>query len=150
MSRQSCSKDVPQIICKILYIPIASILIGIAIVFSLLILKLFIDLILHAVSDSFNVHYILEQAFQILLLIEVTASIKIYFTHNHHFPLRYLFYIGITDLIRYLIVNRSDPNKVLMITIGLLILTAALTLLEIKNNYIRKRFKLDGENYLEL
>jgi len=50
-------------------------------------------------------------------------------------------YIGITDLVRYTIINHQNPYDVLLNTIAIIILIAALAILEMKGHFINKQFK---------
>ncbi|MBU2524687.1 phosphate-starvation-inducible PsiE family protein [Patescibacteria group bacterium] len=139
-----------RLIAKALHIPTTIILVGIATVFSILIFQNFYLMAIAAFTAQVSLHTILEKSFELILFIEVIASIKIYFLQNYHFPLRFFLYIGITDLIRHIIINRDNATDVLLITIGLLVLVAALSLLEYKNHYLAKHSKNSEEEHFEL
>jgi protein PsiE len=88
--------------------------------------------------DDLGFHGALEQIFLILLLVEVVAAIKLYFVNNHHFPLRFIFYIGITDLIRRLIISWDTAGEVMEYSLGILILVVVLSIWELKSFFLEK------------
>ena len=112
---------------------------AIGVLFSMMIVKLLIEIFTEGLPWNSNPDLILEKTFLIFLFIEIIAAIKIYFTRNFHFPLRFFFYIGMTDLIRKIIISLDQPDKALTLTIALLIITIAFSLLEIKSKYLHKK-----------
>ncbi len=98
----------------------------------------FTDLIVHIISEGFNYQYSLEKIFKIFLFVELIAAIKLYFQNNYHFPLRFLIYIGITDVIRRMIISIDDATQVLLYSCAIVVLLLALLILEKKGKYINK------------
>ncbi|MBD3330924.1 phosphate-starvation-inducible protein PsiE [Candidatus Peregrinibacteria bacterium] len=143
-------KKLKTCIEKILHIPTAGILFLIAVFFSVLIIQIFAAVVIDYVSNGFEMQHFLERIFLIFLFIEVVASIKIYFAEGYHFPLRFFVYIGITDLVRYTIINHEDPRNVLLNTISIFILILALAVLELKNSYLKKTSTVKTENDFDL
>ncbi len=138
-------------IIKILHIPTSAILLTIAGFFIYLTFKLFFFTVLEFFNgEMISSHEILENIFLIFLYIEIIASIKIYFEENFHFPLKFFFYIGMTDIIRSMIIFKEDPKLVLSYTLALLILVIALSILEVKNFYLFKKRGKEDENNFEL
>ncbi|HGN9134220.1 TPA: phosphate-starvation-inducible protein PsiE [Providencia stuartii] len=60
------------------------------------------------------------------LYFEFIALITKYFLSGYHFPLRYFIYIGITAVIRLIIVDHSDPLTTLLHSAAILVLVVAL------------------------
>ncbi|MDR1229684.1 MAG: phosphate-starvation-inducible protein PsiE [Azoarcus sp.] len=70
------------------------------------------------------------------LYFEFIALIGKYFESRFHFPLRYFIYIGITAVIRLIIVDHSNPAATLVYSLALLVLLASLY---IANTHLLKR-----------
>lgn len=62
------------------------------------------------------------------LYFEFIALIVKYFQSGYHFPLRYFIYIGITAVIRLIIVDHDDPFSTLVYSGAILLLVVALYL----------------------
>ncbi|KGT87609.1 phosphate-starvation-inducible protein PsiE [Erwinia typographi] len=62
------------------------------------------------------------------LYFEFIALIVKYFQSGYHFPLRYFVYIGITAIIRLIIVDHKNPLDTLAYSIAILILVITLWL----------------------
>lgn len=84
-------------------------------------------------SDSFYDKFI-EELILFFLYFEFLALIMKYFKHNFHFPLRYFLYIGITAIIRLIIVDHDSAGQTLMWSGAILILVISLA---ITNKYIK-------------
>ena len=67
---------------------------------------------------------------------EIVALIVKYFKNNYHFPLRYFIYIGITAIVRLIIVQHDNPYSVLIWSGAILLLVISLAIAEkfIKKN----------------
>ena len=65
-----------------------------------------------------------------ILVFEFVALIVKYFKNNYHFPLRYFIYIGITAIIRLIIVQHDDPKSVLIWAAAILLLVISLAIAE--------------------
>jgi protein PsiE len=61
------------------------------------------------VSDGGDFHSFLEKVLVFFLYFEFISMIIKYFKEHYHFPLRYFLYIGITAVIRLIIVDHNDP-----------------------------------------
>ncbi|WP_380182730.1 phosphate-starvation-inducible protein PsiE [Kalamiella sp. sgz302252] len=62
------------------------------------------------------------------LYFEFIALIVKYFQSGYHFPLRYFVYIGITAIIRLIIVDHKNPFDTLAYSVAILILVVTLWL----------------------
>jgi protein PsiE len=136
-------------VVEILHIPTTGMLICIALFFAVLIFKNFYITVLLVLHEEPHPKEIIENVFIIFLQIEIIAAIKIYFDQNFHFPLKFFLYIGITDIIRQIIIQLDDAKSVLMFSIALVIAVLALTILELKNNWIQ-RHKTEEDEHFEL
>ncbi|RFU67653.1 phosphate-starvation-inducible protein PsiE [Peribacillus saganii] len=68
-------------------------------------------------------HYeLLERILIFFLYFEFIAMIVKYFQEDYHFPIRYFLYIGITAMIRLIIVYHNNPVNTLLYTLAILIL----------------------------
>ena len=75
-----------------------------------------------------NYKIIVEEIILFFLYFEFLALIVKYFKNDYHFPLRYFIYIGITAVIRLIIVDHSDPRNVLMWGATILLLSCSLAI----------------------
>ena len=64
--------------------------------------------------------------FLTIQLSSLSVLIFKYFRSNYHFPLRYFIYIGITALIRLIIVSHEEPMETLLYAGAILVLVIAL------------------------
>lgn len=80
----------------------------------------FVSLIM--LNDGSDFHAFLERVLIFFLYFEFIAMIVKYFKENYHFPLRYFLYIGITAVIRLIIVDHKDATNTLYYSIIVLIL----------------------------
>lgn len=62
------------------------------------------------------------------LYFEFLALIVQYFKYNYHFPLRYFLYIGITAMVRLIIVDHSNAVHTLLFALAILVMIVALYL----------------------
>ncbi|RBW67431.1 phosphate-starvation-inducible protein PsiE [Bacillus taeanensis] len=65
-------------------------------------------------SEVKEFQYFLEKILVFFLYFEFITMIVKYFRENYHFPLRYFLYIGITAMIRLIIVDHHDPMNTLL------------------------------------
>lgn len=72
----------------------------------------------------------IEEILVFFLYFEFVALIVKYFKNNYHFPLRYFIYIGITAIIRLIIVQHDDPYNVLIWSGAILLLVISLAIAE--------------------
>ena len=78
----------------------------------------------------------IEEILVFFLYFEFVALIVKYFKNNYHFPLRYFIYIGITAIVRLIIVQHYNPYSVLIWSGAILLLVISLAIAEkfIKKN----------------
>lgn len=78
----------------------------------------------------------IEEIVVFFLYFEFVALIVKYFRNNYHFPLRYFIYIGITAIVRLIIVQHDNPYSVLIWSGAILLLVISLAIAEkfIKKN----------------
>lgn len=76
-------------------------------------------------SEKFQV---VEHIVIFFLYFEFLALIVKYFKSNYHFPLRYFLYIGITAMVRLIIVDHSNAMHTLLFSLSILVMIIALYL----------------------
>ncbi|AHG74271.1 phosphate-starvation-inducible protein PsiE [Mannheimia bovis] len=76
-------------------------------------------------SEKFQV---VEHIVIFFLYFEFLALIVKYFKSNYHFPLRYFLYIGITAMVRLIIVDHSNAMHTLLFSLSILVMIVALYL----------------------
>ena len=111
--------SVPRILQIILNVS----LVVLAVILSLLLIKeliIFFQLLMQTGSNDYKVF--LEGILNFFLYFEFIAMIVKYFEEQYHFPLRYFIYIGITAMIRVIIVEHSDPLSTLLYALVILVL----------------------------
>lgn len=69
---------------------------------------------------------IVEKIVIFFLYFEFLALIVQYFKYNYHFPLRYFLYIGITAMVRLIIVDHSSAINTLLFAVAILVMIIAL------------------------
>ncbi|RBW70720.1 phosphate-starvation-inducible protein PsiE [Bacillus taeanensis] len=74
------------------------------------------------ISEETNFHHFLEKILVFFLYFEFISMIVKYFREDYHFPMRYFLYIGITAMIRLIIVHHQDPLNTLLYSCVILIL----------------------------
>lgn len=77
-------------------------------------------------SKEYTSYKLVESIIVYFLYFEFIALIIKYFKSNYHFPLRYFIYIGITALIRLIIVSHEEPMETLLYAGAILVLVIAL------------------------
>ena len=73
---------------------------------------------------------LIEEIIIFFLYFEFIALIVKYFKNNFHFPLRYFLYIGITAVVRLIIVQHDDAKNVLLWSGSILLLVISLAIAE--------------------
>nr|WP_088008864.1 phosphate-starvation-inducible protein PsiE [Indiicoccus explosivorum] len=73
----------------------------------------------------------LESILVFFLYFEFISMIVKYFKENYHFPLRYFIYIGITAMIRLIIVEHHDPIATFYYSLVILILVIGYFILNV-------------------
>ncbi|PJN90344.1 phosphate-starvation-inducible protein PsiE [Bacillus sp. mrc49] len=79
--------------------------------------------------ENGDVHETFSKILVFFLYFGFISMILTYFKESHHFPLRYLLYIGITATIRFIIVNNGNSFQNLWLSIVILMLTISYILL---------------------
>ncbi|MBC1520202.1 phosphate-starvation-inducible protein PsiE [Listeria aquatica] len=85
------------------------------------------------IADTVTSFYdMTEEILIFFLYFEFIALIIKYFQSGYHFPLRYFIYIGITAIVRLIIVDHSDALATLILSGAILLLVLALYLANTK------------------
>lgn len=84
--------------------------------------ELYSFLKLNMLSDQMDFHTFLQQILVFFLYFEFISMIVKYFRENYHFPLRYFVYIGITAMVRLIIVEHNDAINTLLYSLVILVL----------------------------
>lgn len=82
---------------------------------------------------------LLESILVFFLYFEFIAMIVKYFQEHYHFPIRYFLYIGITALIRLIVVHYENPMHTLLYTLAILVLVISFFIM---NSATARRAKL--------
>ncbi|MCW9709938.1 phosphate-starvation-inducible protein PsiE [Avibacterium sp. 21-586] len=94
-------------------------------------------LVLVLFEQSKEASYLLvEKIVVYFLYFEFLALIVKYFKTDYHFPLRYFLYIGITAMVRLIIVDHSSPINSLLFSGAILLMVIALFL--VSSNRLKK------------
>ncbi|MBW7981863.1 phosphate-starvation-inducible protein PsiE [Enterobacillus tribolii] len=84
--------------------------------------------VLFNASQNASSYLLIEGIVIYFLYFEFIALIVKYFQSGFHFPLRYFIYIGITAIIRLIIVDHESPTDTLIYSGAILLLVLALYL----------------------
>lgn len=84
--------------------------------------------VLFNTSEQSSSYLLIEGIVIYFLYFEFIALIVKYFQSGYHFPLRYFVYIGITAIIRLIIVDHKNPFDTLCYSAAILILVITLWL----------------------
>ena len=98
-------------------------LVALAVILCFLLIKeliIFFQLLMQTGSNDYKVF--IEGILTFFLYFEFIAMIVKYFEEQYHFPLRYFIYIGITAIIRLIIVEHSDPVSTFLFSLVILVL----------------------------
>lgn len=87
-----------------------------------------LGLVLFVNNDESSSYMLIEGIVIYFLYFEFIALIVKYFSSGYHFPLRYFVYIGITAIIRFIIVDHKSPVDTLLYTVAILVLVVTLYL----------------------
>ncbi|MFP1722816.1 MULTISPECIES: phosphate-starvation-inducible protein PsiE [Lonsdalea] len=79
-------------------------------------------------SEKDSTYLLIESLVVYFLYFEFIALIVKYFETGYHFPLRYFVYIGITAIVRLIIVDHKNPTYTLIYAGAILILVVTLYL----------------------
>ena len=112
-----------QIILKILQFILNFSLVVLAAILSFLLVKeLIVFFKMLFVSNSNDYQLFLANILIFFLYFEFISMIVKYFKENYHFPLRYFIYIGITAMIRVIIVEHDSAINTLLYSLVILVL----------------------------
>ncbi|QWU46093.1 MULTISPECIES: phosphate-starvation-inducible protein PsiE [Bacillus] len=112
-------------------------LICLGIVLSVFLMKEVIQFIQELKFDSEESSYhLIDSIVVFFLYFEFIVMIIKYFQMNFHFPLRYFIYIGITAIVRLIIIDHDSPMDSLLYACAILVLISALF---IANSRIMRR-----------
>ena len=73
-------------------------------------------------SEKRDYKYFLANILVFFLYFEFITMIVKYFEEDYHFPLRYFMYIGITAMVRLIIVEHEQPTDTLVFSLVILVL----------------------------
>ena len=73
---------------------------------------------------------VIEELITFFLYFEFIALIVKYFKNNFHFPLNFFLYIGITAIVRLLIINHESSFDNLIWSVAIFVLVCSLVLVE--------------------
>ena len=85
-------------------------------------------MVLFVNNDQSSSYLLIEGIVIYFLYFEFIALIIKYFSSGYHFPLRYFIYIGITAIIRLIIVDHKSPYDTLVYACAILVLVVTLVL----------------------
>ncbi len=85
-------------------------------------------MVLFVNNDQSSSYLLIEGSVIYFLYFEFIALIIKYFSSGYHFPLRYFIYIGITAIIRLIIVDHKSPYDTLVYACAILVLVVTLFL----------------------
>ncbi|WP_144509323.1 phosphate-starvation-inducible protein PsiE [Bacillus sp. FJAT-22090] len=112
-----------NMIPKVLQLFLNSCLILLGLILSFLLMKeltVFLKILMTVESSDYKLF--LANILIFFLYFEFITMIVKYFKENYHFPLRYFLYVGITAMIRLIIVEHDHPIDTLIYSIVILIL----------------------------
>ncbi|MDP4097556.1 phosphate-starvation-inducible protein PsiE [Paenibacillus sp. P96] len=75
---------------------------------------------------------LLESILNFFLYFEFIALIIKYFEAHFHFPLRYFIYIGITAIVRLIIVDHKDPMDTILYSGAILVMVVTLFIADLR------------------
>ncbi|WP_408063440.1 phosphate-starvation-inducible protein PsiE [Ureibacillus sp. GCM10028918] len=124
-----------------------SCLIMLAFILSFLLLKEILEFFkILLIGNSNDYTLILANILLFFLYFEFITMIVKYFKDDYHFPLRYFLYIGITAMVRLIIVDHEHPLDTLIFTLVILILIICYFIINITPLERPKRSQLFSKN----
>ena len=82
------------------------------------------------INDESTYYNLIEELITFFLYIEFIALIVKYFKNNFHFPLDFFLYIGITAIVRLLIIDHESAFDNLIWSVAIFVLVCSLVLVE--------------------
>lgn len=92
---------------------------------------------------NLDYHVFLESILVFFIYFEFISMIVKYFKENYHFPMRYFLYIGITAMIRLIIVNHEDPINTLINSLVILVLIIGYLIMNVTPRERPKQWELN-------
>jgi protein PsiE len=131
-------KITPKILSKYMKRLLSYLLLALVLILSGFLLRTTWVLITILVNNhsNYDSHEMIGAIIVWFLYFEFIALIAKYFESKFHFPLRYFIYIGITAIIRLIILNHENPTGTLIYSLAILVLLGALY---ISNTRLLKR-----------
>lgn len=124
-----------------------SCLMMLALILSFLLLKEILEFFkILLTGNSTDYTLILANILLFFLYFEFITMIAKYFKDDYHFPLRYFLYIGITAMVRLIIVDHEHPFDTLIFSLVILILIICYFIINITPLERPKRSRLFREN----
>lgn len=117
--------EIQQLVPKILQGFLNICLIILALFLALLMVKeliVFFEILFSHQKETHEHEVFLANVLIFFLYFEFITMIVKYFKEEYHFPLRYFIYIGITAMIRLVIIDHSDAKSMLLYSFVILIL----------------------------
>lgn len=115
--------DILGVISKVLQMLLNISLVLLGIILSVLLVKelvIFSQMLMAKGSNDYKIF--LENILIFFLYFEFITMIVKYFKEQYHFPIRYFMYIGITAMVRIIIVDHTHPVNTLLYSLVILIL----------------------------
>ena len=140
---------IKKTLVKIFHYPSIVLLTCVWWIFTLIAIHQFYNALIH-LFHTFDIQFFLEEVFIMFLFIELVAAIKIYFSENYHFPLRFFVYMWITDLIRHVIVSHNDWKETLYFSLAIFVLIICLAIMDYKNKLLLKKIEKENEKSFEI
>lgn len=110
---------------------IALVGVGIALCIALINTLISLGFITRANIQGYSTYYLLiEELITFFLYFEFIALIVKYFKNNFHFPLNFFLYIGITAIVRLLIIDHESSYDNLIWSVAIFVLVCSLVLVE--------------------
>lgn len=149
IKRQLDYSQLIQAIPKCLQVFLNSCLVLLALILSFLLTKeLFEFLTSFVEGHSKDYKLFLENILIFFLYFEFITMIIKYFKEDYHFPLRYFIYIGITAMIRLIIVEHDHPINTFIYSIVILVLIIGYYIINITPLERPTRLKLEEKKEL--
>lgn len=116
------TKYLLEIIPNLVQIILNTTLAILALFITCLLIKELIGFIELVKEEHLDYHIFLERILVFFLYFEFVSMIIKYFKEDYHFPMRYFLYIGITAMIRLIIVNHDEAMQTLLYSLVVLTL----------------------------
>lgn len=122
MNFRNKTNDLLEIVPKLVQFVLNTTLAILAVFITCLLIKELIGFIELVKEEHLDYHVFLERILVFFLYFEFVSMIIKYFKEDYHFPMRYFLYIGITAMIRLIIVNHDEAMQTLLYSLVVLTL----------------------------